>query len=141
MNQLNAKTILVIGITGCILIGILGGCSKSVAPSDSVPSVPSGVTVTGSIAHLFISWNAVDGATSYTVYDTKDGTIPNSTNYFKTYSVTTNSLTLSAVSLGVTYTFTETATNDNGESGFSSISTGATLVPANVSATASTGEK
>jgi len=140
MNKMNTKTILAMGITGCILIVILGGCSKSMTPSDSVPSAQSGITVDGSIAHLLISWNEVEGATSYTVYDTKDGTIPTSTNYFKTYSVTTNSLRLSEVSLGVTYTFAVTATNDIGESGFSSLSTGATLVPTNPGATATTGK-
>ena len=139
MNKINAKTILVVCMTGCILVGILGGCSKSVTPSDNVPSAPSGVTVAGSIAHLYISWNPVDGATSYTVYDTKDGSVPSSSNYFKTYSVTSNSLMLSEVSLGVMYTFAVTATNDNGESAFSAISTGLTLVPKNVSATATTG--
>jgi len=105
----------------------------------SVPSAPLGVTVTGSIVQLFIGWNAVDGATSYTVYDTKDGSIPSSTNYFKTYSVASNSLTLSDVSLGVTYKVAVTATNDNGESALSSVASGATLVPTNVSATATTG--
>jgi hypothetical protein len=70
---------------------------------------------------ITISWNAVNGAASYNLYDTKDGTIPTNTNYFKVYSITTPSKYLVNASTGTLYEFAVEAINSSGSSALSEI--------------------
>ena len=92
------------------------------------PATPTGLTVSSSVNpsggdEIVISWNAVSGASSYNLYDTKDGTTPTTSNYFKVYDITGASETLVNVSTATYYEFVVTAVNSYGESNPSSVET------------------
>jgi hypothetical protein len=115
-------------LLACLVL-LCAGCSNP-GNTGAVPSAPTGVTASsvaltdGSGDEITISWNAVDGVTSYNVYDTKDGSTPTTTHYFKSYQVTgALSQQLINVSLKTAYQFIVTAVNSSGESAASSIAT------------------
>ncbi|HET9894573.1 MAG TPA: carbohydrate binding domain-containing protein [Streptosporangiaceae bacterium] len=73
----------------------------------TVPSAPTGLTVTGtSASSVSLSWTASSGATGYNVY--QNGT--------KALSVTTTSATVTGLAAATTFSFAVTATNTAGES-------------------------
>ncbi|WP_030326621.1 chitinase [Streptomyces sp. NRRL B-3229] len=86
-------------------------------PAPTVPSVPGGLTVSGtSSSSVSLAWNAVSGATGYTVY--RDGT--------KVTAVTGTSATVTGLAASTSYGFQVTATNAAGESAKSATVTGRT---------------
>jgi hypothetical protein len=90
-----------------------GADSSSVTPSSDVPGTPSGVLATAAAdGSVTVSWQAANGAghnvTGYTVAASgSDGT-----NATAASNVAGNSTRITTLTLGVTYTFTITATND-----------------------------
>jgi len=113
-----------IGFFVVLLLLLLSDCSSPASPS--VPTTPTGLSATsaalsGGGDSITISWNAVTGATSYNLYDTKDGTTPTTTNFFKLYSISSPSEQLVDVSTGTTYQFAVSAINANGPSPLSSV--------------------
>ncbi|MFJ3717221.1 chitinase [Streptomyces sp. NPDC090057] len=77
------------------------------APAPTVPSAPSGLTVSGTTSSsVSLSWSAVSGATGYNVY--RNGT--------KVTAVTGTSATISGLTASTSYSFQVTATNSAGES-------------------------
>jgi hypothetical protein len=102
----------------------VAGCSTPTS-SNAIPATPTGLmvsstTVTGGDS-ITITWNAVTGATSYNLYDTKDGTTPTASNYFKVYSITSPNEYLLNVSIGTLYKFAVSAVNSSGASALSGI--------------------
>ncbi|MFF7971898.1 glycosyl hydrolase family 18 protein [Streptomyces sp. NPDC007905] len=86
-------------------------------PAPTVPSAPSGLTVSGTTASsVSLSWSAVSGATGYNVY--RNGT--------KVTAVTGTSATVTGLSASTSYSFQVTATNSAGESAKSATVTGTT---------------
>ena len=87
------------------------------------PATPTGLTATASSStQINLTWNAVLGATSYTVYY---GTTASSVS--TNLGTTTNaSYTFTNANPGTTYYFQVTATNANGESGRSSTTSATT---------------
>nr|WSW71404.1 glycoside hydrolase family 18 protein [Streptomyces sp. NBC_00995] len=76
-------------------------------PGPSIPGAPAGLTVgTATPSSLALSWNAVSGATGYTVY--KDGA--------KATTTTGTSATITGLAADTAYQFSVTATNAAGES-------------------------
>ncbi|MFE7464780.1 chitinase [Streptomyces sp. NPDC057499] len=76
-------------------------------PDPTVPSAPAGLAVGATTTtSVSLSWNAVSGATGYTVY--KDGQ--------KATTATGSSATVTGLSADTAYQFTVTATNAAGES-------------------------
>ena len=125
----------------CVLsIWFIASCVPTLNPTPNEntnpPGVPTGVRVTGStIATVSLQWNAVSGATSYTVYYTLDGSQPGSNNNTDYLSdITAASAVLSQVqcSAGQPIEVAVTASNDNGESNASTMVACSTLVPTNV---------
>jgi hypothetical protein len=114
-----------------VAIVMFFGCSNPTS-SASGPATPTGLTASSAnIAggdSITITWNSVSGATSYSLYDTKDGTTPTASNYFKVYSPSTTSEYLTNVSLGTLYKFAVAAVNSAGASALSGIYT--TTTPA-----------
>ncbi|ANP49157.1 chitinase [Streptomyces griseochromogenes] len=87
------------------------------APAPSVPSAPSGLSVSGTTSSsVSLSWPTVSGATGYNVY--RDGT--------KVSAVTGTSATVTGLSASTSYSFQITATNSAGESAKSAAVTGTT---------------
>src|SRR5271157_373622 len=84
-------------LMSCVLPGI--GSPSTPNSNTNPPAAPTGVKVTGStITTISASWNAVAGATSYTVYYTVDGTTPSSSNNSGYNTSTTNSITFTPIS-------------------------------------------
>nr|WP_329946565.1 glycoside hydrolase family 18 protein [Streptomyces sp. BE147] len=88
-------------------ISVTGPDGGGNGPGPSIPGAPAGLaagtTTTSSVA---LSWNAVSGATGYTVY--KDGA--------RATAVTGTSATVSGLAADTAYQFSVSATNEAGES-------------------------
>jgi chitinase len=83
----------------------------------TVPAAPAGLTVSGTTSSsVSLAWNAVSGATGYTVY--RDGT--------KITAVTGTSATVTGLAASTSYSFQVTAVNAAGESPKSAAVTGRT---------------
>jgi hypothetical protein len=92
---------------------VLGGCDSpagdnSGANSSAAPGKVTGVTVTPSTTSIKVSWDAVDGATGYTVYYESDDD-EEEANVAKT------SVTINALKAGTEYTVYVAAYNSKGE--------------------------
>ncbi|WP_432117128.1 chitinase [Streptomyces sp. bgisy032] len=89
-------------------------------PGPSVPAAPGGLSVSGTTSSsVSLAWNAVSGATGYTVY--RDGT--------KVTAVSGTSATVTGLAASTAYSFQVTATNAAGESPKSAAVTGTTNKP------------
>ncbi|MFH8495486.1 chitinase [Streptomyces coeruleorubidus] len=89
-------------------------------PGPAIPAAPSGLNVSGTTSSsVSLAWNAVSGATGYTVY--RDGT--------KVTAVTGTSATVTGLAASTSYSFQVTATNAAGESPRSAAVTGTTNKP------------
>ncbi|WP_431992096.1 chitinase [Streptomyces albogriseolus] len=76
-------------------------------PEPTVPATPAGLTVSGTTASsVTLAWNAVSGATGYTVY--RDGT--------RVAAVTGTSATVTGLAASTSYSFQVAAANAAGES-------------------------
>ncbi|MGA5413019.1 chitinase [Streptomyces pseudogriseolus] len=76
-------------------------------PEPTVPATPAGLTVSGTTAtSATLTWNAVSGATGYTVY--RDGT--------RVTAVTGTSATVTGLTANTSYSFQVAAANAAGES-------------------------
>ncbi|MFE1263381.1 glycoside hydrolase family 18 protein [Streptomyces albogriseolus] len=76
-------------------------------PEPTVPAAPAGLTVSGTTASsVTLAWNAVSGATGYTVY--RDGT--------RVTAVTGTSATVTGLAASTSYSFQVAAANAAGES-------------------------
>lgn len=79
--------------------------------SSSTPSAPTGLTATAaSASQINLSWTAVSGATSYTVYRSSDNV-----TYSSISSPSTNSYNNTGLSASTLYYYKVTATNGSGE--------------------------
>ena len=76
-------------------------------PEPTIPATPGGLTVSGTTASsVSLAWNAVSGATGYTVY--RDGT--------RVTAVSGTSATVTGLAASTSYSFQVAATNTKGES-------------------------
>nr|WP_139367674.1 glycoside hydrolase family 6 protein [Bacillus alkalicellulosilyticus] len=87
------------------------------APQQNVPAAPTGVTATAGNEQVSLSWNAVSGATSYTV---KRRTSPTGALTTVATGLTSTSYTNTSLTNGTTYYYVVTAVNSAGESANSS---------------------
>jgi hypothetical protein len=92
----------------------------------SVPSVPGGLTATGENSQVALSWNAVNGATSYNLYRATTTGAQGSTPYRT--GITAAEFIDIGVTNGARYYYRVSAVNDAEESGTSSEVSAATLI-------------
>ena len=96
----------------------VSGQNKAVTPKPSAPVVKIGNSATS--GKPMLTWDAVDGATSYKVYRATSQNGP----YRLLGSVTTTTYVNTGAKDGVTYYYMVTAVNDSGESAFSNTVSG-----------------
>lgn len=94
------------------LLAAIGGCGDT-----SVPSAPTGLTVSSTVSQNTLSWNAVSGCT-YNIYR---GTASGSETLYDVSNTTTyiDAPQASSVTPGTAYYYVVTAVNTVAESGFS----------------------
>ncbi|MDO8461560.1 MAG: beta-propeller fold lactonase family protein [Deltaproteobacteria bacterium] len=92
-----------------------GGEKDSSTTTTSVPAAPTGLTASASTTSIALSWTAVDGATSYTLYygTTTGVTVDNGSSIS---ALTSTSYQHENLTTGKTYYYIVTASNDAGES-------------------------
>ena len=105
------------------LAAVLGtglvACGSDIAAPPATPPAPTGLTATGqSETSVLVGWNAVTGATSYTL-ERADASAP---GIFTALggSITATSYTDNSVASGVAYSYRVAAVNANGTGSFSS---------------------
>ncbi len=116
-------------------VGSTASATITATPVAAKPATPTGVTATAGSAQVVVSWTAVTGATSYSVY--RNGTLVG--------SPTTATFTDTGLTNGTAYTYTVTANNTGGAStasaGVSATpQVAAPGVPTGVTATAGVGQ-
>lgn len=112
----------------------------TVAAAPMPPSAPTGLTATGGNAQVSLSWNAVSGATGYTV---KRATVSGGPYTVIASGITGTTYTDTTVQNGTSYFYVVSASNAVGESGNSNQATAtptapptAPAAPGNLAATA-----
>lgn len=82
----------------------------------AIPSIPGGFYVQQGNAQIFLTWNNVSGATSYSIQRSTDGV-----NYTLLASPVINEYLDTTVLIGVKYFYQVAATNVSGTSGYNSL--------------------
>lgn len=103
----------------------------SVTPVDP-PAAPASLTALADVEEVDVSWSASEGAVSYNLYYTNNGTAPAKTSTKITLgNVTSYSLSnlSGTVSSAATYIFAVTAVKDGAESSLSTPSSGVRPIP------------
>src|SRR5471030_2348933 len=98
-----------LGIITLIITLILNSqLALAAKPNNSVPPAPTGLTASNiSTNSITLNWSAVSGASGYYVYMAT----PNDTNYTKIATITSTSLTKSALTASSKYWFYVSAYN------------------------------
>ncbi len=98
---------------------------SAVQSRSTIMPVPQGVTVTGGVKRITVSWNAVTGAASYDIYYSTSPTPPGSPNVT---GITGTTATITGLIYGTTYYAWVRAKSTSGaESSLSSMASGVTI--------------
>lgn len=109
---------------------LTGGGSKT--PPAEPPAAPASLTAVAGVEEVDVSWSASEGAVSYNLYYTNNGTAPAKTSTKITLgNVTSYSLSnlSGTASSAATYIFAVTAVKDGAESSLSTPSSGVRPIP------------
>lgn len=108
--------------TGAVLdaqrISVLTG-GAAPPPPNGAPYAASGLTATGGVGQVTLSWTAGSGATSYNLYRSTLSGFENSNAVPIITGITGTSYTNTGLSSGITYYYQVVASNSSGVSGFS----------------------
>lgn len=105
---------------GLSLYGCGGGDDSSSGGTTTKPATPTNVTITAGDSKAIVSWSPVAGATSYNIYySSTKGVADGSKADSGKIENATSPYTVTGLTNGVTYYFTVTAVNLEGESGAS----------------------
>ncbi|HEU5397565.1 MAG TPA: cellulase family glycosylhydrolase, partial [Verrucomicrobiae bacterium] len=88
-------------------------------PPNGAPYAASGLTATGGVGQVILSWTAGSGATSYNLYRSTASGFENSNAAPVVTGITGTSCTDSGLNSGTTYYYQVVAVNASGSSGFS----------------------
>ncbi|HXR48984.1 MAG TPA: cellulase family glycosylhydrolase [Candidatus Limnocylindrales bacterium] len=88
-------------------------------PPNGAPYAASGLTATGGVGQVTLSWAAGSGATSYNLYRSTASGLENSNAAPVITGITGTSYTNTGLNSGITYYYQVVATNSSGASGFS----------------------
>ena len=100
-----------------VVTALTGGAAPP--PTNGFPYAPSGLTATGGIGQVTLSWTAGSGATSYKLYRSTASGFENSNAAPVITGITGTSYTNTGLNSGTTYYYEVVATNSSGSSGFS----------------------
>jgi hypothetical protein len=109
------------------------GCPPNGGGSAEVPDSPTNLVATPDEGAISLDWDAVSGATSYTVLRAENAGGP----YYTTIAeeITATNAVDSDVSTGITYYYVVIATNAQGSSGYSNEDSATPLAPVQTKAT------
>lgn len=86
-------------------------------PPNGAPYAPSGLTATGGVGQISLSWNAASGATSYNLYRSAEAGLQSATPVVT--GITGTNYTDTGLNSGTTYYYRVAGVNASGVSGFS----------------------
>jgi hypothetical protein len=105
-------------VTDPQLISVLTG-GAAPPPPNGAPYAPSGLTATGGVGQVTLSWTVGSGATSYNLYRSTSSGLENSNAAPVITGITGTSYTNTGLNSGITYYYQVVAVNGSGSSGFS----------------------
>ena len=105
-------------VTDAQRISVLTG-GAAPPPPNGAPYAASGLTATGGVGQVTLSWTAGSGATSYNLYRSTASGFENSNAAPVITGITGTSYTNTSLNSGTTYYYQVVAVNSSGPSGFS----------------------
>ena len=105
-------------VTDSQAISVLTG-GAAPPPPNGAPYAASGITATGGVGQVTLSWTAGSGATSYNLYRSTASGFENSNAAPVITGITGTSYTNTGLNSGITYYYQVVATNSSGAPGFS----------------------
>jgi Cellulase (glycosyl hydrolase family 5) len=100
-----------------VVAALTGGAAPP--PPNGAPYAASGLTATGGVGQVTLSWTAGSGATGYNLYRSTASGFENSNAAPDITGITDTSYTNTGLNSGTTYFYEVVATNSSGPSGFS----------------------
>jgi hypothetical protein len=100
-----------------VVTALTGGAAPP--PPNGAPYAASGLTATGGVGQVTLSWTAGSGATGYNLYRSGQSGFENSNAAPVVIGITGTSYTNTGLNSGTTYYYEVVATNSSGPSGFS----------------------
>ena len=100
-----------------VVAALTGGAATP--PPNGAPYAASGLTATGGVGQVTLSWTAGSGATGYNLYRSTASGFENSNAAPVVVGISGTSYTNTGLNTGTTYYYEAVATNSSGSSGFS----------------------
>ncbi len=123
MKRNQSPTIIIACLVAVVVLGALAGCGGG-GNKTPVPVTPSAPTLTAADSQLTVTWNTVNGATSYEVWFNTVNDTSTAAQFTGDSDNTDITCVITGLTNGTTYYIWVRAKNSAGTSGFSPVASG-----------------